>query len=123
MTNAPARDPLADHLLTPQNAALLLIDYQPARLAGVHSMDCDLLVKNGVSILKTIKTFQVSVAYATINVATGRGKPTIPELAPVLLGLEQAARRSDRARSPAARSGAVRLATLDNDRYAGLRWT
>ena len=29
MTSAPVRDPLADHLLTPQNAALLLIDYQP----------------------------------------------------------------------------------------------
>jgi hypothetical protein len=30
MTSAPMRDPLADHLLTPQNAALLLIDYQPS---------------------------------------------------------------------------------------------
>jgi nicotinamidase-related amidase len=39
MTSAPVRDPLADHLITPQNAALLLIDYQPAQLAGVRSMD------------------------------------------------------------------------------------
>jgi len=31
--------PLADYLLTPQNAALLLSDYQPAQLAGVHLMD------------------------------------------------------------------------------------
>jgi hypothetical protein len=31
MTSAPVRDPLADHLITPQNAALLLIDYQPAQ--------------------------------------------------------------------------------------------
>ena len=30
MTSAPVRDPLADHLLTPQNAALLLIDYLAA---------------------------------------------------------------------------------------------
>jgi hypothetical protein len=29
MTSAPVRDPIADHLMTPQNAALLLIDYQP----------------------------------------------------------------------------------------------
>ena len=36
MTSAPVRDPLADHLLTPENAALLLIDYQPAQLAGVR---------------------------------------------------------------------------------------
>ena len=32
MTSAPIRDPLADHLITPQNAALLLIDYQPSQL-------------------------------------------------------------------------------------------
>jgi hypothetical protein len=49
MTSAPMRDPLADHLLTPQNAALLLIDYQPSPLAGVHSMDRVLLVKIAVS--------------------------------------------------------------------------
>jgi len=45
MTSAPVRDPLADHLLTPENAAFLLIDYQPAQLAGVRSMDRDLLVR------------------------------------------------------------------------------
>jgi hypothetical protein len=81
MTSAPARDPPAEHL---QNTALPLIDYEPAQLAGVHSMDCDLLVKNGASILKIIKTSQVPVVHATINVATGRGKPTLPELAPAL---------------------------------------
>src|SRR6266852_2775193 len=43
MTSAPIRDPLADHLITPQNAALLLIDYQPSQLAGVGSMDHELL--------------------------------------------------------------------------------
>jgi hypothetical protein len=39
MTSAPVRDPLANHLITPQNPALLLIDYQLAQLAGVRSMD------------------------------------------------------------------------------------
>jgi hypothetical protein len=32
-------------------------------------MDRDLLVKNAVSILKTIKTFQVPVMHTTVNVA------------------------------------------------------
>ena len=85
MTSAPARDPIADHLLTPQNAALLLIDYQPSQLAGVHSMDRDLLVKNAVSTVKTIKTFDVPVVHSTINVTTGRGRPTLPELADLLV--------------------------------------
>src|ERR1700740_432742 len=84
MTSAPVRDPLADHLITPQNAALLLIDYQPSQLAGVHSMDRDLLVRNAVSTVRTIKTFEVPVVHSTINVGTGRGKPTLPELAALL---------------------------------------
>ena len=84
MTSAPVRDPIADHLITPQNAALLLIDYQPSQLAGVHSMDRDLLVKNAVSTVRTIKTFDVPVVHSTINVATGRGGPTLPELAGLL---------------------------------------
>src|SRR5712671_6050105 len=84
MTSAPVRDPLADHLLTPQNAALLLIDSQPAQLAGVRSMDRDLLVKNAVSTVRTIKTFEVPVVHSTINVATGRGQPTLPDVAGLL---------------------------------------
>ncbi len=84
MTNAPVRDPLADHLITPQNAALLLIDYQPSQLAGVRSMDRALLVKNAVSTVKTIKTFGVPVVHSTVNVASGRGQPTLPELAGLL---------------------------------------
>jgi hypothetical protein len=36
MTSARVRDPRADHLLTPQNAALLPIDYQPSPLATVR---------------------------------------------------------------------------------------
>ena len=47
MTSAPVRDPLADHLITTQNAALLLIDYQPAQLAAVHAMDHALLLLGG----------------------------------------------------------------------------
>ena len=84
MTSAPIRDPLSDHLLTPQNAAFLFIDYQPSQLAGVHSMDRDLLVENAISTVRTIKTFGVPVIHSTINVATGRGGPTLPELASLL---------------------------------------
>src|SRR5579862_8756454 len=84
MTSAPIRDPLADHLLTPENAAFLFIDYQPSQLAGVFSVDRALLVKNAVSTVRTIKAFNVPVVHSTINVATGRGKPTLPELAGLL---------------------------------------
>jgi nicotinamidase-related amidase len=84
MTSAPVRDPLSDHLITPENAVFLLIDYQPSQLAGVHSMDRDLLLKNAVSTVRTIKAFGVPVVHSTINVGTGRGRPTLPELAELL---------------------------------------
>jgi hypothetical protein len=31
MTSEPIRDPLTDSVLTPQNAALVIIDYQPSQ--------------------------------------------------------------------------------------------
>jgi nicotinamidase-related amidase len=80
MTSAPIRDPLADHLITPQNAALLLIDYQPAQVASIRSMDHELLVKNAVSTVRTIQAFDVPVVHSTVNVSSGQ-QPTIPELA------------------------------------------
>jgi nicotinamidase-related amidase len=83
MTSATVRDPLADHLITPQNAAFLFIDYQPSQLATIRSMDPALLVKNAVSAVKTIKTFGVPVVHSTVNVAAGQG-PTLPELAELL---------------------------------------
>src|SRR5260370_9670439 len=81
MTSAPVRAPLAAHLIAPQNAALLLIDYQPQQLGGVHSMDRALMVKNAVSTVRTIKTFGPPVVHPTLNVASGREQPTLPELA------------------------------------------
>ena len=33
------RDPLTDHLLTPQNCALLIIDFQPPQVNTVRSID------------------------------------------------------------------------------------
>ena len=54
-TEAPAdirpgtaiRDPIADHLITPQNSALILIDHQPDQVKAVRSMDQELLSSTG----------------------------------------------------------------------------
>jgi nicotinamidase-related amidase len=37
MTSEPIRDPLADRLLTPQNCALVIIDYQPTQIRSWQS--------------------------------------------------------------------------------------
>jgi nicotinamidase-related amidase len=84
MASLPVRDPIGDHLLTPQNATLVVIDYQPSQFAGVTSMDRDRLLDNIVSTVKTAKAFDLPIVHSTINVATGRGKPTVPELAELL---------------------------------------
>jgi len=57
MTSVPIRDPLADHLITPQNAALIVIDYQQNQFRSVRSMDSDLLLENVVSTAKLAKLF------------------------------------------------------------------
>jgi len=77
------RDPVADHLLTPQNAALAVIDYQPSQVSAVRSMDPDLLLKNIASTVKLAKLFGVPVVHSTINVAGG-SDPTVSELAELL---------------------------------------
>jgi nicotinamidase-related amidase len=84
MASAQIRDPIGDHLLTPQNAAMVVIDYQPSQFAGVTSMDRDLLLENIVSTVKTAKAFGVPIVHSTVNVASGRGQPTVPELAALL---------------------------------------
>lgn len=80
----PIRDQVGDHLLTPKNSALLVIDYQPSQLAGVRSMDRDLLLKNVVSTVKVAKAFGLPIVHSTINVKAGRGQPTLPPLADLL---------------------------------------
>ena len=84
MTSQPIRDPIADHLLTPQNSALLVIDYQPPQLSAVKSMDRDLLMKNAASTIKLAQVFDVPIVHSTVNVGTGENQPTLPPLAELL---------------------------------------
>jgi nicotinamidase-related amidase len=85
MASLPVRDPNGDHLLTPQNSALLVVDYQPGQFAAVSSMDRDLLLENIVSTAKIAKLFGVPIVHSTINVASGLAEPTVPELAELLV--------------------------------------
>jgi nicotinamidase-related amidase len=84
MTSEPIRDPVADHLITPQNAAFVFIDYQPEQITAVRSMDQDELLRNAVSTVRTVKLFDLPVIHSTVNVASGQVGPTLPELAELL---------------------------------------
>jgi nicotinamidase-related amidase len=83
MSSEPMRDPATDPLLTPENSALIVIDYQPSQVAAVTSIDHDLLSRNIVSVARLAKTYRLPIVLSTVNVANGQG-PTIPELKEVL---------------------------------------
>jgi nicotinamidase-related amidase len=79
MTSEPIRDPVTDPLLTPLNAALLVIDYQPSQLAAVTSMDHELLIRNIVSVAKLAKTYDLPIVLSTVNVvANGNRRLCLP---------------------------------------------
>jgi nicotinamidase-related amidase len=88
MTSEPVRDPATDHLLTPENCLLALIDFQPVQVRSVTSMDHDLLVANVVRVARTARTFGLPIVLTTVNVATGVNQPTIGPLADVLAGID-----------------------------------
>ena len=84
MSSEPIRDPKADHLLTPQNAAFIIIDYQPIQISSIRSMSQQELVFNIVSTVKAAVNYKLSIIHSTVNVATGRNKPPIQPLMDVI---------------------------------------
>jgi hypothetical protein len=52
MASEPIRDPEKDHLLTPYNAAFIIIDYHPAQVNSIAPMDRQLLIHNFVGTSK-----------------------------------------------------------------------
>jgi nicotinamidase-related amidase len=81
------RDPLADDLLTPQNAALVIIDFQPVQVSSIVTMEKRLLIANVVNLAKTAKLYDLPVVLTTVNVATGLNTPTITPITDVLAGV------------------------------------
>ncbi len=81
---SPFRDPKTDHLITPENSALILIDYQPLQVNSVRSMDHETLVKNIVTVCKLAKGFNVPIILTTVNVESGINKPTLKHIKSVL---------------------------------------
>ena len=81
---ATVRDPTADHLLTPSNAALLVIDYQPTQVRSIQSRDRRSLIANAVSTCRIAQLFGLPTVLSTVNVATGRNTATIAPIADIL---------------------------------------
>jgi nicotinamidase-related amidase len=77
-----------DSLLTPHNAVLALIDYQPEQYGGVGSMDRDELVLNVTLLGKLATSFKLPVVLTTVYVKHGM-TGTNRELRDALPGVEE----------------------------------
>lgn len=84
MTSETRRDPVADPLLTPENAAFLLIDYQPVQVNSIASMERQRLVSNIVRATRAATAYGMPIIHSTVNVQSGRNKPTIAVLRQML---------------------------------------
>ena len=84
MSSFPIRDPKTDHLLTPQNAALLIIDYQPLQVSSINSMDKSVLVRNIGVVAKMAKCYGLPVVLSTVRVQSAHMPGTIPSLSAIL---------------------------------------
>lgn len=78
MSSFPKRDPKSDHLITPQNAALLVIDYQPIQITSINSMDKRELIMNMGVLADLAKAYDLPIILSTVNVKTGMNHDTLP---------------------------------------------
>jgi nicotinamidase-related amidase len=84
MTSQAVRDPQKDELLTPHNAALIIIDFQPVQVNSIASMDRQTLVNNIVGVAKLGVAYDLPIVFSSVNVKTGLNKPPIVQLRKVL---------------------------------------
>jgi nicotinamidase-related amidase len=82
------RDPGTDALLTPQNAVLALIDYQPEQYAGVGSVGHDELLASVTMLGRVATTFELPVVLSTVYVKHGMSGTNI-ELRDALPGVPE----------------------------------
>jgi nicotinamidase-related amidase len=79
-SNSIIRDPERDALITPENAALIIIDYQPTQVSSVTSRSKRELVDNVTALAELAKAFRLPVVISSVNVKTGKNGPTIHEI-------------------------------------------
>lgn len=85
----PIRDPRNDSLLTPENAVITFIDYQPEQYANVRSVAHEELVAHVTMLGRVATAFGLPVVLSTVYVKHGMGNtnkelldalPGVPEL-------------------------------------------
>ncbi len=80
----PIRNPKTDHLLTPENSLLIIIDYQGIQVNSIESMNRNDMVRNICAISELAKGFNLPIVLSTVNVKTGKNTETITPLKKIL---------------------------------------
>ncbi len=80
MAQVATRDPVADHLLSPANAALILIDFQPSLIEGTKSIERDVLLNNVVALTRAAKMVDLPIVLSTVGVGAGYQQDTVDEI-------------------------------------------
>lgn len=80
-------------LLTPENCALTLIDYQPQPVFHIQSIDRQLLINNVTGLAKTARLFAIPTIVTTVLADEFAG-PLLPELRDVFPDAEVIDRNS-----------------------------
>lgn len=67
----PVRDPASDRLLTPENCAVVLIDYQPEQYRTVTTATREEIDLNVIALCKLARAYRVPVIVSTVGVDMG----------------------------------------------------
>lgn len=85
----PIRDSRTDQLLTPDNAVLALIDYQPEQYAGVKSIDTKTLLAGVITLGEIATAYKLPVVLSTVGVQSRGMQGTNEELKAALPGVPE----------------------------------
>ncbi|MCJ8321637.1 MAG: isochorismatase family protein [Colwellia sp.] len=76
----PKRAANEDPFLSPENAALILIDYQPHILMGVRNIDHQELINNMTGLIKTAVLYDLPIIFSHVGVGLNGSQPMLEEL-------------------------------------------
>lgn len=85
----PVRDPASDHLLTPSNCVLALIDFQPSQYSTVTSTTREEIDLNVVTLCRLATSYDVPVVLSTVGVDMGVNEGIVPAIRDELPGVEE----------------------------------
>ena len=118
----PIRDPKSDRLLTPENCALVLIDYQPEQYRTITSTTKEEINLNVVALCRLAQAYDVPVIVSTVAVDMGVNEGTDAEIMAELPGIKEIDRTGVNSWEDADFRAAVEATGRKNIVMAGL-WT